>query len=136
MKHPGERWRVAPGGRVSLEDIDPGSASGAPGDRGVTDATIPHLHDQLFSFQDRLWAEARRSLLIVLQGMDAAGKDGTIKHVFGGVNPQGTRVASFKPPTPEELGHDFLWRVHQRAPGRVRSASSTGPTTKTSSSPA
>ncbi len=116
MKHPGERWRVAPGGRVSLEDIDPGSASGAPGDRGVTDATIPHLHDQLFSFQDRLWAEARRSLLIVLQGMDAAGKDGTIKHVFGGVNPQGTRVASFKPPTPEELGHDFLWRVHQRAP--------------------
>jgi PPK2 family polyphosphate:nucleotide phosphotransferase len=101
---------------VSLEEIDPDSTSGAPGDRGVTDATIPHLHEQLFSFQDRLWAEARRSLLIVLQGMDAAGKDGTIKHVFGGVNPQGTRVASFKPPTPEELGHDFLWRVHERAP--------------------
>jgi PPK2 family polyphosphate:nucleotide phosphotransferase len=101
---------------MSLDEIDPASTSGAPGDRVATETSIPQLHERLFSLQDRLWAEARRSLLVVLQGMDAAGKDGTIKHVFSGVNPQGTRVAVFKQPTPEELSHDFLWRVHQHAP--------------------
>ena len=78
-------------------------------------ATLPLL-DELFDLQDRLWAESERSLLVVLQGLDASGKDGTIKHVFRGVNPQATTVASFKEPTPEEQEHDFLWRVHKRAP--------------------
>ena len=105
-----------PGEKVRLAQYDPASTAGAPGDRAETEqATLP-LHDDLFSLQDRLWAEARRSLLVVLQGLDASGKDGTIKHVFRGVNPQGTTVASFKEPTPEELGHDFLWRVHKRVP--------------------
>jgi PPK2 family polyphosphate:nucleotide phosphotransferase len=68
--------------------------------------------------QEALWAEHKHKVLIVLQGMDTSGKDGTIRHVFEGVNPLGVRVASFKAPTPEELDHDFLWRVHPRVPGR------------------
>jgi PPK2 family polyphosphate:nucleotide phosphotransferase len=113
---PHDRWVVQPGQRLDLASVGPSSTPGAPGDRATTEATLPALVAQLEDLQDRLWAEARRSLLVVLQGMDAAGKDGTIKHVFRGVNPQGTRVASFKVPTPEELAHDFLWRVHMRAP--------------------
>ncbi|MGO9876738.1 MAG: polyphosphate kinase 2 family protein [Acidimicrobiia bacterium] len=111
-----DRWLVTAGHHVDLATLDPGSASGAPGGRADTEAALPALHEQLADLQDRLWAEARRSLLVVLQGMDAAGKDGTISHVFRGVNPQGTRVASFKQPTTLELAHDFLWRVHQATP--------------------
>ena len=95
---------------------DPGTTEAAPGDRAATEmATVP-LHDELYELQARLWAESRRSLLVVLQGLDASGKDGTIKHVFRGVNPQGTTVTSFKEPTPEDKAHDFLWRVHKRVP--------------------
>ena len=90
--------------------------SGAPGDRVATEAELTLLQSRLQELQGRLWAEGRRSLLVVLQGLDAAGKDGTIKHVFTGVNPQGARVASFKEPTAEELSHDFLWRVHRQVP--------------------
>jgi PPK2 family polyphosphate:nucleotide phosphotransferase len=111
-----DRWRVPPGRKVKLDDLDPGSTTGAPGNRKVTEAAVAPLMDQLEELQGRLWAENRRSLLVVLQGMDAAGKDGTIKNVFGGVNPQGARVASFKQPTAEELQHDFLWRVHRQVP--------------------
>ena len=111
-----DRWRVRPGHEVQLAEHDPASTVGAPGDHLRTEeATVP-LHDELSALQDRLWAESRRSLLVVLQGLDASGKDGTIKHVFRGVNPQGATVTSFKEPTPEELAHDFLWRVHQRTP--------------------
>lgn len=77
---------------------------------------MPFAEETLASYQGRLWAEARRSLLVVLQAMDAGGKDGTVKHVFRGVNPQGTRVTSFKVPTPAEQAHDFLWRVHAAVP--------------------
>lgn len=106
-----------PGDKVALAERDPASTQGAPGDRTLTEqATVP-LHDELALLQDRLWAESTRSLLVVLQGLDASGKDGTIKHVFRGVNPQATTVASFKQPTPQEQGHDFLWRVHSRVPG-------------------
>src|SRR4029077_15979687 len=66
--------------------------------------------------QNRLWAERRHKVLVVLQGMDTSGKDGTIRHVFRGVKPLGVSVAAFKAPTEEERGHDFLWRVHQRVP--------------------
>ncbi len=68
--------------------------------------------------QEALWAENRHKVLVVLQGMDTSGKDGTIRHVFEGVNPLGVRVAAFKAPTEEELEHDFLWRVHPKVPGR------------------
>jgi PPK2 family polyphosphate:nucleotide phosphotransferase len=101
---------------VSLAELDPASTDGAPGDRARTEQAIALQHDELFALQDRLWAEARRSVLVVLQGLDASGKDGTVKHVFRGVNPQGTSVASFKEPTAQELAHDFLWRVHKRVP--------------------
>ena len=76
------------------------------------------LLEELSSLQERLYAEGTRSILVVLQGLDASGKDGTIRHVFSGVNPQGCRVTSFKAPTPLELAHDFLWRVHAECPSR------------------
>ena len=113
-----DRWVARPGDRADLGTIDPSSTPGAPGDRAATEAAVPALTAQLADLQDRLWAEARRSLLLVLQAMDAGGKDGTIKHVFEGVNPQGTRVWSFKVPTPLESAHDFLWRVHGVVPAK------------------
>ncbi|TGE21214.1 polyphosphate kinase [Hymenobacter aquaticus] len=77
---------------------------------------IERLRQDLVELQDRLYAENRRSVLLILQGMDASGKDGLIRKVFSGLNPQGVRVHSFKEPTIEELAHDFLWRVHQQVP--------------------
>jgi PPK2 family polyphosphate:nucleotide phosphotransferase len=111
-----DRWKVKPGREVDFAAFDTDSTAGAPGDRGETEAALPVLQERLADLQDRLWAEGRRSLLVVLQAMDAGGKDGTIKHVFRGVNPQGCRVQSFKEPTHLELAHDFLWRVHGAVP--------------------
>jgi PPK2 family polyphosphate:nucleotide phosphotransferase len=111
-----DRWRLRPGEKVRFERRDPASSEGAPGDRPVTERATLTLLDELSDLQDRLWAESERSLLVVLQGLDASGKDGTVKHVFRGVNPQATTVASFKEPTSQEQEHDFLWRVHKRAP--------------------
>ena len=76
------------------------------------------LHKKLFSLQNLFYAEKKHSLLIILQGMDTSGKDGTIRHVFSCINPQGCKVKSFKTPTEEELSHDFLWRIHQNVPER------------------
>lgn len=117
MRHlESDRWKVDGDRRVDLADYATDSSDGAPGNRAETEAALPALQGQLAGLQDRLWAEARRSVLVVLQAMDAGGKDGTIKHVFRGVNPQGCRVQSFKEPTHLELAHDFLWRVHRAAP--------------------
>lgn len=110
------RWRVAPGASPDLRRRRPDDTAGAPGDRALTEEATARQIEELASWQDRLWAEGRRSVLVVLQGVDASGKDGTIKHVFRGVNPQGVRVASFKEPTALELAHDFLWRVHRLVP--------------------
>jgi PPK2 family polyphosphate:nucleotide phosphotransferase len=112
-----ERWRIPPGTAVRLDKIDPASTAGAPGGKEKTMSALPALLAEMAALQDRLAAEQRRSLLVVLQGPDAAGKDGTVRHVFRGVNPQGTKVYSFKPPVGRELLHDFLWRVHRVAPG-------------------
>jgi PPK2 family polyphosphate:nucleotide phosphotransferase len=112
-----ERLRIEPGTKVKLPEHDPSATTGAPGDRAATEAAEAALQARLLELQSRLWAEARRSLLVVLQGLDAAGKDGTIRYVFTGLDPQAVRVFSFKEPTAEELGHDFLWRVHRRTPG-------------------
>ena len=111
-----ERWMVRAGSHPGLARRSTASTEGAPGDRAATDAAAEAQVARLAQLQDRLWAEGRRSLLVVLQGIDASGKDGTIKHVFRGVNPQGVRVASFKEPTALELAHDFLWRVHAQVP--------------------
>jgi len=77
-----------------------------------TEILLTHLED----LQYRLYAESRRALLVILQGMDTSGKDGTIRHVMSGVSPQGCRVTAFKVPTPEERAHDFLWRIHRNVP--------------------
>lgn len=103
---------------VTLRDIDPASTPDAPGNRDATEQATETLRERLVDLQDRLWAENRQSLLLVLQALDAAGKDGTIRKVFSGVNPQGCRVHSFKQPSPEELDHDFLWRIHHRTPAK------------------
>jgi PPK2 family polyphosphate:nucleotide phosphotransferase len=109
-------WQVPPGTAVQLREHDASATHAAPGDRAATEAAIPALHDALRDLQTRLWAEATRSVLVVLQGIDASGKDGTISHVFRGLDPLGTRVAVFKVPSAEERSHDFLWRVHARCP--------------------
>jgi PPK2 family polyphosphate:nucleotide phosphotransferase len=109
-------WRISSGDRPDLAAIDTRSTAGAPGTKNRTRADQAGLVAQLAEMQNRLWAEHRRSLLLVLQAMDAGGKDGTIRKVFTGVNPQGVRVASFKQPSEEELAHDFLWRIHRSVP--------------------
>jgi PPK2 family polyphosphate:nucleotide phosphotransferase len=111
-----DRWRVAPRTAPDLAVIDTRGKDGAPGDKDATRAASQTLRGRLVELQARLYAEQSRSLLVVLQAMDAGGKDGTIRSVFDGVNPQGVRVASFKAPTAEELAHDFLWRVHAQTP--------------------
>ena len=110
------RWLVANGRHGAVKDGDPASTAGAPGRRSATEALLPSLREELARWQGLLWAEGRRSLLVVLQAMDAGGKDGTISHVFRSVNPQGTNVTAFKQPSPVELAHDFLWRVHRAVP--------------------
>ncbi len=112
------RWRVEHGTRPDLDDIDPASKAGAPGGKSETNDSLPGLHETLADLQGRLWGEGSRSLLVVLQAMDAAGKDGTVKHVFAGLNPMGVRAVAFKAPSEEELSHDFLWRIHANAPRR------------------
>ena len=111
-----KRWRIEPRAAVDLGEHDPKNLKGAPGDEKKTGAATAKLLKKLEGLQERLWAENKRALLVVLQAMDAGGKDGTVKKVFSGVNPQGCRVAAFKEPSPIELAHDFLWRVHQVVP--------------------
>jgi PPK2 family polyphosphate:nucleotide phosphotransferase len=113
-----DRFAVPPKASAGLHAIDPGGTPAAPGDRRQTELASLALRDQLSDLQQRLYAEHRQSLLVVLQAMDAGGKDGAIRKVFTGVNPQGCRVTSFKAPTDEELGHDFLWRIHRAVPVR------------------
>jgi PPK2 family polyphosphate:nucleotide phosphotransferase len=112
------RWRVDPGPKVDLSTIDTRSTEGAPGDKAKTDAASEELGAEMQGLQERLYAEGQRSLLVVLQAIDAGGKDGTIRSVFRGLNPAGCRVVSFKVPSEEERSHDFLWRVHAKAPAK------------------
>jgi PPK2 family polyphosphate:nucleotide phosphotransferase len=108
--------RAQPGRRIRLRDLDTSNAHG-----WTKEAAGPALDEQLerlTDLQDRLWAEGKRAVLVVLQGIDAAGKDGTIKKVMTAFNPQGCPVTSFKVPSSEELAHDYLWRVHKAVPRR------------------
>jgi PPK2 family polyphosphate:nucleotide phosphotransferase len=111
-----ELWAVKPGSKVDVSALDPADTRGLKGGRSAADAALESDSTALVEWQTRLWAESKRSLLLVLQGTDASGKDGTVAHVFDGVNPQGTRVTSFKEPTAAEMAHDFLWRVHRAVP--------------------
>src|SRR5688500_10168253 len=100
-----------PNTTIKLNDFDPDDHAGMTKEEARVE--LRELRERLASLQEKLHAESKQSLLIVLQAMDTGGKDGTIEHVFEGVNPQGVNVASFKAPTPDELAHDFLWRVHR-----------------------
>ena len=108
--------RVRPGSRVDLSAIDPAATHGFRKEEATTELSrgLARLHD----LQERIWAEHRHKVLVILQGIDAAGKGGTIEHVMGAMNPAGCPVTSFKAPTQPELDHDYLWRVHARTPGR------------------
>ena len=112
-------YRIEPGCRVSLKAVDPDDTGRyKKNDEGKAKAksTTETLIAKLDQLQERLYANGNQALLIVLQGMDTSGKDGTIKNVMSGVNPQGCRVATFKAPTEKELRYDFLWRVHLEVP--------------------
>lgn len=110
-------YRVAPGERVRLKTVA-ADATGPYQHKGDAKDDLKAYRKRIEALQERLWAEQQQSLLVVLQATDTGGKDGTIRKVFSGVNPQGCRVSSFKQPTPEELRHDFLWRYHRQTPPR------------------
>src|SRR3954466_8193134 len=114
MRNIAEELLAKPGHKLKLDDIDPADTLGYK-----KDSAEPHLLKNLArlnELQYLLYAENKRALLVVLQGIDAGGKDGTIRHVMTGLNPQGCRVVSFKVPAGEETKHDYLWRVHNQIP--------------------
>jgi len=113
-------FRITKGARFKLADFDPGDTCGLRLDKGEASDLLQRGTEWLAEEQDMLYAQNRWSLLLVFQAMDAAGKDGTIKHVMSGVNPQGCQVFSFKQPSLEDLEHDFLWRYAKRLPERGR----------------
>ena len=110
-----KQFSVKSAEKVRLDKLDPSYTGKLTSEDAAKDDGKRYLKE-LAHQQALLYAEHKHSVLVVLQGMDAGGKDGTIRHVFSGVNPQGVDVASFKQPTPLELAHDFLWRVHAQAP--------------------
>jgi len=112
-----EPYRITDGERFRLKDFDPADTGKLHSKEAATE-TLDDGVKLLSRMQEKLYAQDRWSLLIVMQAMDAAGKDGAIKHVMSGVNPQGCDVHSFKAPSPEELDHDFLWRAHKAVPER------------------
>jgi PPK2 family polyphosphate:nucleotide phosphotransferase len=112
-----KRLLVPPGKKTKLSDIDPDDTLGLKNDER-SQKMLQKLIGRLDNLQPLLYASKKYSLLIVLQGIDGAGKDGTIRHVMSGVNPQGCHVTSFKTPSAEEAAHDFLWRIHNAIPDR------------------
>ena len=113
-----KKYRVNPKDFIKLKDWDPSDTSEFSGDKAAAKERLLKFNLELDGLQELLFAEGKHKVLIVLQGMDTSGKDGTIRSVFEGVNPQGVKVANFKVPTPEELAHDYLWRVHKMVPGK------------------
>ena len=112
-------YRVRSGGKLALKEFDPddtGDYKKSEQGKAKAKAETAKLIARLDGLQERLYANATRSLLVVLQGMDTSGKDGTIKSVMSGINPQGCKVVAFKAPSKDELAHDFLWRVHREVP--------------------
>ncbi len=108
------KYRVEPGSTVDLSSWKTDENEGLH--KNLGSKVTKGLNDRLEHAQELLWAEDKNKVLLVLQATDTGGKDGTIRHVFDGVNPQGVRVASFKKPTDDELAHDYLWRVHRHVP--------------------
>lgn len=115
MLNYGKKFRVQEGSKVQLDEIDP-SYKGENEDKDAAQDELERHTQRLSELQYLMYAENKRSLLIILQALDAAGKDGTINHVLASMNPQGCRVYGFKAPSAEELTHDYLWRIHQVTP--------------------
>jgi PPK2 family polyphosphate:nucleotide phosphotransferase len=109
-------YRVVPGTGVDLATRDPGNHSQFAGGKKDAKRHLKVLRKRLAGLQRVLWADGSHRLLVVIQALDTGGKDGTIRGVFSGVNPQGVRVTNFKAPTDRELAHDYLWRIHQHTP--------------------
>jgi PPK2 family polyphosphate:nucleotide phosphotransferase len=112
-----QQFKVPPHTRVKLKDIDPAFKDDYESHK-TADKEVAKLQKRLQELQLLLYAQRRHSLLICLQAVDTGGKDGTISHVLGAMNPQGCRVVAFRQPSAEELAHDFLWRAHQAVPAR------------------
>lgn len=110
-----DKYRVNPK-KFSLKDFDTKDKTERSGSKEDNEAAMFELATEISALQDILHAEGKRKVLLILQGMDTSGKDGTIRHVFKETDPLGIRLASFKAPSDEELAHDYLWRVHQQAP--------------------
>ena len=113
-----DKYRVKPGAKVRLSRIDPNDKGDFKGDKKEGRELVGKLNKELEALQEVLYASQKAKVLIVLQAMDTGGKDGCIKHVMSGVNPQGCHVASFKAPSEKELEQDFLWRIHQEVPAK------------------
>lgn len=113
-----KKYRVEPGKKISLADFDPNGKGDFKGGKEDGLEALSKLNAELQELQELLYAEGKHKVLVVLQAMDTGGKDGTIRRVFDGVNPQGVKAASFKVPTAEELSHDFLWRIHKVTPAK------------------
>lgn len=113
-----KRYRVQPDKKFELKEISPDDKGDFEGGKKEGKLKLLELNEELETLQELFYAEGKHKLLIILQGMDAAGKDGTIRHVFEGVNPQGVSVTGFGVPTEEELAHDYLWRIHKATPKR------------------
>ena len=113
-----DQYRIKPATKVDLGKFDPDDKSGWEGSKKDAEKELAGLAARLDELQEAMYAECKHRLLVVLQAMDTGGKDGVIRAVFGNVNPQGCRVASFKTPTSVELAHDYLWRIHQQTPGK------------------
>jgi len=112
-------YRIDHGKKFRLKDFDPGDTNGLSEEfKAESEELLQHSTQQLAELQDMLYAQDRWGLLLIFQGMDAAGKDGTIKHVMSGVNPEGCEVTSFKQPSEEELSHGYMWRTSKHMPGR------------------
>jgi polyphosphate kinase 2 (PPK2 family) len=112
------KYLVRAGQKIDLDHFDPDDTSLIPGGKSEAKERLTGIVDRLAEIQEVLFAGHQQKLLIVLQGMDTSGKDGAIRHVMRGFNPQGTRVVSFRKPSEEELDHDFLWRVHTKVPAK------------------
>jgi len=131
-----EPYLVTNGSKFRLKAFDPDDHGSLKASKDAAASLLEEGVSRLCALQEKLYAQDQWGVLLIFQAMDAAGKDGAIKHVLSGVNPQGCQITSFKQPSSEDLDHDFMWRCLRKLPERVGSASSTARTTKTRSSSA
>jgi PPK2 family polyphosphate:nucleotide phosphotransferase len=113
-----DKYRVKPGEKIRLKDFDPNDTSQFSNGKPAGLARMAELTKSLDELQEVLYAEHKHKILVVLQALDAGGKDGTIRSVLSGINPQGVHISSFKVPTEQERDHDYLWRIHQQVPAK------------------